>query len=178
MKIIKTILAQLNDTETLLESVYQAIADVDPNYAEEKATYEQGVQALLQTVPSVEEYLRAKQQELASDIRFAMWQGFMWSLDCHRNPINKQLAKVLDFEALCQESQMHALPAAQEAQAVARAFAQSLPETKRPLLDPIIDHFAYLETYGYKLAYAAGDGLANNLRPLVLPEYIVSSSQN
>ena len=157
MKIIKTILAQLNDTETLLESVYQAIADVDPNYAEEKATYEQGVQALLQTVPSVEEYLRAKQQELASDIRFAMWQGFMWSLDCHRNPINKMLGKVLDFEDLCQESQMHALPAAQKAQAAARAFAQSLPEDKRPLLDPIIDHFAYLETYGYKYESAKLD---------------------
>ena len=178
MKINETIFALLTDADTLLESVYQMIADVDPNYTEEKATYEQGVQALLQAVPVAEEYLQARRQEFTSDIRFAMWQGFMWSLDCHRNPINKQLAKVLDFEALCQESQMHALPAAQEAQAVARAFAQSLPETKRPLLDPIIDHFAYLETYGYKLAYAAGDGLANNLRPLVLPEYIVSSSQN
>lgn len=169
MKIIKTILAQLNDTVTLLESVYQAIADVDPNYAEEKATYEQGVQALLQTVPSVEEYLRAKQQELASDIRFAMWQGFMWSLDCYRNPINKLLPQVLDFEDLCQEPQMHALPAAREAQAVARAFAQSLPEDKCPLLDPIIDHFAYLDTYGYKLAHAAGYKMANNLILLFVP---------
>ena len=169
MKIIKTILAQLNDTETLLESVYQAIADVDPNYAEEKATYEQGVQALLQTVPSVEEYLRAKQQELASDIRFAMWQGFTWNLDCHRNPVNKLLPKVLDFEDLCQESHMHALPAAREAQAVARAFAQSLPEDKYPLLDPIIDHFAYLDTYGYKLAHAAGYKMANNLLHLFVP---------
>ena len=170
MKIIKTILAQLNDTETLLESVYQAIADVDPNYAEEMAAYEQGVQALLQAVPSAEEYLQARRQELAFDIRFAMWQGFMWNLDCHRNPINKLLPKVLDFEDLCQESQMHTLSAAQKAQAAARTFAQSLPEDRYPLLDPIIDHFAYLETYGYKLAYAAGDGLANNLRPLVLPE--------
>lgn len=73
---------------------------------------------------------------------------------------------------------MHALPAAQENQVAARAFAKSLPEDQRCLMDPIIDHFAYLETYGYKLAYAAGDRLANNLRPLVLPEYIVSSAQN
>ena len=178
MKITETIFAKLNDTDTLLESVYQAIADADPNYAEEMATYEQCVQALLQAVPGAEEYLQARRQELASDIRFAIWQGFMWSLDCHRNPINKMLAKVLDFEDLCQESQMHDLPAAQEAQAVAHAFAHSLPEDKRCLMDPIIDHFAYLETYGYKLAYAAGDRLANNLRPQVLPEYIVSSAQN
>ena len=169
MKIIKTILAQLNDTETLLESVYQAIADEDPNYAEEKATYEQGVQALLQAAPGAEDYLQARHQEFASDIRFAMWQGFMWGLDCYRNPINKMLTKVLDFEDLCQESQMHAFPAAREAQAATRALVQSLPEDRYPLLDPIIDHFAYLETYGYKLAYTAGTEMANNLLLLLAP---------
>ena len=169
MKLNETIFALLTDTDTLLESVYQAIADADRNYAEEKATYEQGVQALLQALPSAEEYLQARQREFASDIRFAMWQGFMWGLDCHRNPINKMLAKVLDFENLCQESQMHDLPAAQEAQAVAHAFAHSLPEDTRLLLDPIIDHFAYLETYGYKLAYTAGTEMANNLLLLFAP---------
>ena len=46
MKIIENILAQLTDTDTLLESVYQAIAEVDPNYAEEMAIYEQSVQTL------------------------------------------------------------------------------------------------------------------------------------
>ena len=64
---------------------------------------------------------------------------------------------------------MHALPAARSAQAVAREFAQSLSEDKRSLLDPIIDHFAYLETYGYKLAYAAGVEMANNLLLLFAP---------
>jgi hypothetical protein len=93
----------------------------------------------------------------------------MQSLNCRRTPINKILIKVLDFEDLCQESQMHDLPAAQEAQVVARAFAQSLPEDKRPLLDPIIDHFAYLETYGYKLAHAAGVEMAHNLFLLFAP---------
>ena len=175
MKIIETILIQLNNTDTLLESVYQAIADVDPNYAEEKATYEQGVQALLQEVPSAVEYLQARRQELASDIRFTMWQGFMWNLDCHRNPINKLLPKVLDFEDLCQESQMHTLPAAQKAQAEARTFAQSLPEDRCPLLDPIIDHFAYLETYGYKLAYSAGVCLADKFLLFVVSEYSSNS---
>ena len=169
MKINETIFALLTDADTLLESVYQAIANVDPNYAEEKATYEQGVQALLQAAPGAEKYLQARQQEFASDIRFAMWQGFMWSLDCNRNPINKMLIKVLDFEDLCQEPQMHVLPTAQEAQAVARVFIQSLPEDKHPLLDPIIDHFAYLETYGYKLAHAAGIEMANNLLRLFAP---------
>ena len=162
MKITETILAQLNDTDTLLESVYQAIADVDPNYTEEMATYGQAIQALQKAVPGAEEYLQARRQEYASDIRFAIWQGFMWSLDFHRTPINKLLVK-LDFEELCQESKMHTLPAAQAARAKARAFTQSLPQDKHPLLDPVIDHFAYLETYGYKLAHAAGVELASKL---------------
>lgn len=173
MKINETILALLTDTDTLLESVYQAVAAADPNHADEMAAYEQGVQVLLQTVPGAEEYLRAKRLRLASDIRFAMWQGFMWNLDCRRSPINKLLAK-LDFEDLCQESLMHTLPAAQGALAAARKFAQSLPKDQHPLLDPIIDHFAYLETYGYKLAHAAGYEMANSLLLLFTPGPLVS----
>ena len=73
----------------------------------------------------------------------------------------------LDFEDLCRESQMHPLPAAKAAQATARAFTQSLQEAQLPLLDPIIDHFAYLETYGYKLAHNAGIELAHRLLPHV-----------
>ena len=170
MKITETILAQLSDTDLILESVYQTIAEVDPNYEEEMATYENAVQTLLQETPGAETYLQARRQELASDIRFAMWQGFQWGLDCHRNPVYKLMTQ-LDFEELCQESQMHALPAARAVQATARAFTQSLPEAQLPLLDPIIDHFAYLETYGYKLAHSAGFCLADNLRPLVVPGY-------
>lgn len=162
MKITETILAQLTDTDTILESIYQAISEVDPDYAEEMAAYERGVQALLQAVPGAETYLQARRQELASDIRFAMWQGFKWAMDCHRDPIYKLLAQ-LDFEDLCRESQMHTLPAAKTAQATARAFTQSLQEAQLPLLDPIIDHFAYLETCGYKLAHRAGVELADNL---------------
>ena len=166
MKITETILAQLTDTDMIMESVYQAIAEVDPDYAEEMAAYEQAVQALFQAVPCAESYLLARRQELASDIRFALWQGFQWGLDCHRNPVYKLMAQ-LDFEDLCQESKMHALPAAQEAHTTAHAFTQALPEDKQPLLDPIIDHFAYLETYGYKLAHSAGVELAGKLLKLI-----------
>ena len=174
MKITETILAQLTDTDTLLESVYQAIEEVDPNYAEEMETYEEAVQKLLQIVPGAETYLQARRQEFASDIRFAMWQGFMWNVDCRRDPIYKLLAQ-LDFEELCQESQMHTLPGAEAAQATARKFTQSLPEDKHPLLDPIIDHFAYLETYGYKLAHYAGFALADRMLPFLQPGYVKES---
>jgi hypothetical protein len=91
-----------------------------------------------------------------------MWQGFKWAMDCHRDPAYKLMAQ-LDFEELCQESKMHALPTAQAAQAITRKFTQSLPKDKHPLLDPIIDHYAYLETYGYKLVYNAGVKLVDHL---------------
>ena len=52
MKITEIIFAQLTDTDTILESVYQAIADVDPNYADEMATYEQGIQAYCRQYPT------------------------------------------------------------------------------------------------------------------------------
>ena len=168
MTITETILAQLADTDTLLESVYQAIADVDPDYAEEMAVYEQAVQVLLQAVPSAEIYLQARRQEFASDIRFALWQGFRWGLDCHRNPIYKLMAQI-DFEDLCQESKMHTLPTAVAAQAITRKFTQSLPEAQQSLLDPITNHFAYLETYGYKLAHTAGVEIASHLLSPVVP---------
>ena len=169
MKITETIFAQLTDTDMILESVYQAIAEADPNYEEEIAVYESGVQALLQEVPDAENYLQARRQELASDIRFALWQGFRWAMDCHRDPIYKLLTQ-LDFEELCQEDKMHTLPAAKAAQSTARAFTQSLPADKQPLLDPIINHFAYLETYGYKIAYSAGCYLVNNLLALIFTQ--------
>lgn len=162
MKNVETILTQLTDTDILLESVYQAISEIDPDYADEMVAYEQAVQALLQAVSGAETYLQARWQELVSDIRFAMWQGFQWGLNCHRDPVYTLMAQ-LDFEELCQESTMHNLPAAKAAQFTARAFTQSLPEAQLPLLDPIIDHFAYLETYGYKLAYSAGVELVDKL---------------
>ena len=168
MTITENILTQLTDTDTLLESVYQAIANVDSNYTEEMAVYEQAVQVLLQAVPSAEIYLQARRQEFASDIRFALWQGFQWGLDCYRDPIYKLMAQ-MDFEDLCQESKMHTLPAARAAQAITRKFTQSLPEAQHLLLDPIIDHFAYMETYGYKLAFAAGVTIASDLLPYVIP---------
>jgi hypothetical protein len=95
-------------------------------------------------------------------------------MDCHRDPVYKLMAQ-LDFEELCQESKMHTLSAAKAAQVTARTFTQSLLEDKHPLLDPIIDHFAYLETYGYKLAHNAGFRMANNLLSLVVPGYVTDA---
>lgn len=171
MKTIENILTQLIDADILLESVYQAIADIDSNYAGELTVYYDGVQALTQEVSGAEEYLSAMRQELASDVRYALWQGFQWNLDCFRNPINKLLMNA-DFEELCQESCMHTLPDAQVALQKTRAFIHTIPEDKLELLDPVTDHFAYLKTYAYKLAHYAGFCLAEKLLPYFVPGYV------
>lgn len=170
MKMTENILAQLTDTDAILDAVYETIAALDPNYGEGMATYPEGLQALTQAIPNTEEYILALRQEVASDLRFALWSGFQWNLDCFHNPVNKLLVDA-DFEELCQESRMYILPDAQIALQKAQCFVRSIPEDKRELLDPITDHFAYLKTWGYKLAFCEGFRLADNLLPHLVPAY-------
>lgn len=171
MKMTENLLAQLTNTDAILDAIYEVIATLDPNYGEEMASYHEALQILTQDVPAVEEYIQALRQELASDLRYALWLGFRWGLDCSNNPVNKLLLDA-DFEELCQESCMHTLPDAQTALQRAQTFVHSLPEDKRELLDPISDHYAYLKTWGYKLAFCEGFRLADNLLPYLLPAYV------
>ena len=170
MKMTENILAQLTNTDAILDATYETIATLDANYGEEMATYHEGLQALTQAIPNTAEYILALRQEVVSDLRFALWSGFQWNLECFRNPINKPLLDT-DFEELCQESRMHTLPDAQNALQKTQAFVRSIPEDQRELLDPFTDHFAYLKTWGYKLAFCEGFRLADNLLPYLIPAY-------
>ena len=170
MKMTENLLAQLTDTDAILDAVYETIATLDPNYGEEMASYHEGLQALTQAIPNTEEYILALRQELASDLRYALWLGFQWNLECFCNPVNKLLVDA-DFEELCQESRMHTLPEAQAARQKMQAFVHTLPEDQWELLDPITDHFAYLKTWGYKLAFCEGFRLADSLLPHLVPAY-------
>ena len=170
MKMTDNILAQLTDIDAMLDATYEAIATLDPNYREEMASYHESVQALSQAIPNAEKYILALRQELASDLRYALLLGVQWNLDCFHNPVNKLMLD-LDFEELCQESRMHTLPDAQAALKNTQIFVHSLPEDKRELLDPISDHYAYLKTWGYKLAFCEGFRLADNLLPHLIPAY-------
>ena len=156
-------------TEAVAE-VVEEVTETMQDYEKELEAYRQGVQALTREIPGAEDYLAAAQQELASDLRYALWLGFQWNLECFRNPVNKLLLNE-DFQELCQESRMCALPYAQTSRQKRQSFAQSIPEEKRELLDPITDHFAYLKTWGYKLAFCEGFCLADRLLPHLLPGY-------
>lgn len=171
MKMTENLLAQLTDTDAILDAVYEKIATLDPNYGEEMTSHLEGLQRLTQDVPAAEEYIQTLRRELASDLRYALWRSFHWNLECFRNPVNKLLLDA-DVEELCQESRMHTLPEAQATLQKAQAFVHSLPEDKRELLDPISDHYAYLKTWGYKLAFCEGFRLADNLLPHLIPAYV------
>ena len=171
MKMTENLLARLTDTDAILDAVYETIATLDPNHEEEMASYHEALQILTQDVPAAEEYIQALRQELASDLRYALWLGFQWNLGCFHNPVSKLMLDA-DFEELCQESRMHTLPAAQAALRKAQTFVHSFPEDKRELLDPISDHFAYFKTWGYKLAFCEGFRLADSLLPYLIPAYV------
>ena len=171
MEITENILAQLTDTDAILDAVYETIATLDPNYEEEKASYHEGLQALAQAIPEAEGYIPALRKELASNLRYALWLGFQWNLERFQIPVNKLLLDA-DFEELCQESRMHTLPEAQAVRQKLQTFVHGLSENKSELLDPITDHFAYLKTWGYKLAFCEGFRLADNLLPHLIPAYV------
>lgn len=170
MKMTENLLAQLTDTDAILDATYETIAALDPNYGEEMTSYHEGLKALTQAIPSAEEYILALQQELASDLRYALWCGFQCNLDCFHNPVNKLMLGA-EFEELCRENRMHTLPDAQAALQKAQAFVHSLPENQREPLDPISDHHAYLKTWGYKLAFCEGYRMADGLLPHLIPAY-------
>lgn len=170
MKMTEKILAQLTNADAILDAVYETIATMDPNYEEEMVSYHCGLQALTQAIPGVEDYILVLRQELASDLRYALWLGFNWNLECFHNPVNKLLLDA-GFEELCQESRMHTLPDAQNALSKTQAFVRSVPEGKRELLDPITDHYSYLKTWGYKLVFCEGFRMADGLLPHLIPAY-------
>jgi hypothetical protein len=171
MKMTEKLLAQLTNTDTIFGATYETIATLDPNYGEEIASYHESVQALTQAIPSAEDYILALRQELASDLRYAMWLGFRWNLDCFHHTVNKLMLN-LDFEELCQESRMHTLQDAQAALKNAQTFIHTIPADMQELLDPVTDHFAYLKTWSYKLAFCEGFRLADSLLPHLIPAYV------
>ena len=170
MKMTENILTQLTNTDAIVNATYETIATLDPNCGEEMASYHEALQILTQDVPAAEEYIQALRQELASDLRYALWRGFQWNLECFHNPISRLMLDA-DFEELCQESRMYTLPDAQNVLSKTQAFVRSVPEEKRELLDPITDHYSYLKTWGYKLVFCEGFRMADGLLPHLVPGY-------
>ena len=172
MKTVNSIIHQLTDPATLLHEVQESLRTLDSDYPEEEQQFLRAVAALAQEIgPSAKEYLAALEQEFASDILFACWQGFKLNWDCFTNPVNKLLLKE-DFDDLILEYRMPTLPMAQEARRNIDTFVEALPQEMRHMTSGITSYYSYLQTTAYKLAHYFGFCLADQFLPFVIPGYI------
>lgn len=176
MNTVKTVIHQLTDPAVLLRAVRETLGTLDPDYPEEEKQFFRAAEALEQAVgdavsPAAGEYLAALEQEFASDILFAGWQGFMLNLDCFRSPVNRLLLGE-DFEDLHQEHRMPTLPMARSARQTIDAFLRALPPEQHHLTAGITGHYAYLQTMAYKLAHCFGFRLGDRFFPRVVPGYV------
>lgn len=175
MKTVNKLMDQLTNPQMILREVKETLRACDPGYQEEENRYQQAAELLRQEVgksvsPNAEEYLTALEQEFASDIIFAGWQGFQLNLECFKNPVNKLLLRE-DFECLLMEHQMPVLPMARTARQTISAFTKALSPEQKHLTEDIIDYYAYLQTYAYKLAHCFGFQLADQFLHYVVPGY-------
>lgn len=172
MKTVNTIIHQLTNPTTLLHEVRKTLRTLDSDYPDEEQQFLRAIAALEQeTGLNATEYLAALEQEFASDILFASWQGFKLNWDCYTNPVNKLLLQE-DFDDLILEHRMSTLPMAQQARRTIDAFVEALPQEKRHLTTGITSYYSYLQTTTYKLAHYFGFCLADQFLPFVIPGYI------
>ena len=173
MKRIETLVKELTNPPMILQEVKEILRRIDPAYPEEEKGFSQAVDNLCREVGETRagEYLAALEQELASDVIFAGWNGFLLNLECFKNPTNKLLLKE-DFACILQEQQMEMLPMARNANATINAFLATLQQDQHGLTDEIQDYYAYLQTYAYKLAHYFGFNLADYLLPYMVPGYV------
>ena len=172
MKTVNTIIHQLTNPTTLLHEVRKTLRTLDSDYPNEEQQFLRAIAALEQEAGlNGKEYLAALEQEFASDILFASWQGFKLNWDCYTNPVNKLLLQE-DFDDLILEHRMSTLPMAQQARRTIDAFVEALPQEKRHLTTGITSYYSYLQTATYKLAHYFGFCLADQFLPFVVPGYI------
>ena len=171
MKTVNAIIRQLTDPTALLQTLRETLRTLDADYPAEEQQFLRAADQLEQEIgPAAKEYLTALEQEFASDILFAGWQGFKLNWDCFTDPVNKLLLRE-DFEELLSEHRMPLLPMAQNARCAIDTFLEALSQEKRHLTAGITSYYSYLQTTAYKLAHCFGFHLADRFLPFVIPGY-------
>lgn len=182
MKTIGSVLRQMTDAKSILRDLCDTLKEIDPEYPEAETRFQKAAADLERelgdsTVPSVSEYLAAREEEFAMELIYIGWQGFRLNLDIFANPANAVLLTG-DFEDLHRECQLGTIPTAEKAREVQAAFRSALkglPEETGNLIDGVTEFYSYLQTAGYKIAHYFGFRLADLFLPYVIPGY--SSSQ-
>lgn len=178
MKTVQTILQQLTDPKMILQELRETLRVIDPKFFDTEAKYLAAASNLEKELggsimPSVSEFLAAKEQEFAAEIIYIGWQGFQLNIDIFNAPINALVLRG-DYEELHRERRLGTLPMARKSRETINAFYNEMRakySDKMELTDDITSFYSYLETTGYKLAHYCGFRLADQFLPYVIPGY-------
>ncbi len=117
----------------LVKELKNALAQFDPNYAEEQLAYEQAKAQL-----SSSALAEALERQFAAQLLYVAWQGVCWNLDCCQNPVNKLRLKS-DYEELHGEYHFPSLPQVHAAEKAIHSavphFTQEQQESSQRLAD-------------------------------------------
>ena len=176
---IDTFFNQATNPNQILAKIKELLNRVNPQFFEEEKKYNKAVlklkKAIINTIPSAEEYLAALEESYGYELLYICWQGFQYNLDCFNSPVNALLLQG-DFETLHRERRLHTLPHTQAAHATVNAFHKSLKEAGiLELTDEISEFYTVIEVEGYKIAHYIGFLFADHFLPLVIPGYAPDS---
>lgn len=175
MKNIKDVMHDLTDAKTVTQALTDTLRTLDPEFPEEESRFLAACEALEDVLgDAAGEYLTAREAAFAGELVYFGWQGFRLNLDIFREPVNALLLQG-DWELMCRERSLGAIPAVRKARDVTEAFYARLreqPERIRALTGDITAYYSYLETVGHKLAHYFGFRLAEKFLPNVIPGYI------
>lgn len=178
MKTIEKVLHQMTDAKSIMQDLRDILRKIDPEFFQEEVKFLAVCNDMERelgdsTAPSVSEYLAAREEELAMELIYIVWQGFQLNRDIFDNPVNALMLKG-DYEELHRERRLHTLPTAKKARQVQGAFIEELKklgDEKWAYEEVITDFYSYLETTGYKVAHYFGFRLADLFLPYVIPGY-------
>lgn len=175
MRTIKTVLDQLTNPSALYEDLLETLREVDPSFPTEEKQFQRAVASLKSTMTdaganSLDTYLAAAQEEVATTMICTGWLGFQLNLDCWKNPINKLILDQ-DYEEITQERSFEAIPNIKQARLKAEVAARGIPDEQKDLLSNIGSYFSYLHTVAPKLAHLFGFRLAGEFLYYVVPGY-------
>lgn len=176
MKKIETVLRHMTDSGAVLKALREALREADPAFAglEEKFRRDcAGLEREWGEAACAGAYLSAREEQLAMELIYMGWEGFLLNLRIFRNPVNALLLQG-DFEELCGERRLGALPAIEKAQQTVNGFftaRKELSESTRQRLDEVNEFYSYLQTMGYRAAHYFGFRLADCFLPYVIAGY-------
>lgn len=175
MKTIKDVLQQMTDANAIMENLKDVLRNLDPSFPREEEAFRASCDALERSLgdtvtPSPRAYLDAREEELAMELIYIAWQGFMLNRDIFDDPIHALLLGS-DHEELHRERRLHTLATTVAARQVQDAFLGQLTEEQRAYTDGITDFYTYLKTSGSKIVHYFGFRLADLFLPYVIPGY-------